>query len=129
MGSEQDLISNEIWICFPSELPYVVNLYRDEQLLIQGLTLNDEIQRVLKRHDEIAIGAAPPVSGVPATAVTHQTNAKHSIPPASSSGAAASAPFSSPFVNVSHEDDEPEDDFSFLSRRYILRCPIIETKR
>lgn len=102
-------------------------MYRDEQLLIQGLTLNDEIQRVLKRHDEIAMGAAPPVGGVPATAVAHQANAKQSIPPASASGA-ASAPFSSPFVNVSHEDDEPEDDFSFLSRRYILCSSIVKAK-
>jgi hypothetical protein len=110
-----------------SSLIYVVYACRDEQLLIQGLTLNDEIQRVLKRHDEIAMGAAPPVGGIPATSITRQTNAKQSIPPPSAIGA-ASAPFSSPFVNASHEDDEPEDDFSFLSRRYI-HCPNDSNKK
>jgi hypothetical protein len=117
-GLKEEVIVDLVEQChsYQRRITDLVSTTGDEQLLIQGLTLNDEIQRVVKRHDEIAMGAAPPVGGVPAAAVTHQTNAKQSIPPASASGA-ASAPFSSPFVNVSHEDDEPEDDFSFLSRR------------
>lgn len=63
---------------------------RDEGLLFQALALNDDLQRVLERHDELAKG----------------------------SSAIGSAPVSAaPLVNVSHEEDELEDDFSQLSRR------------
>ncbi|KAJ1685882.1 hypothetical protein LUZ63_017272 [Rhynchospora breviuscula] len=119
-GLKEEVIVDLVEQCrsYQKRITSLVSTTGDEELLIRGLTLNDEIQRALKRHDEIAMGTAPP-AGVPtaaAAAVPHQASAKQSIPPASAS-AAASAPFSSPFVNVNHEDDELEDDFSYLSRR------------
>ena len=67
-------------------------IFRDEELLCQGLTLNDSLQRVLGRHDDIVAGnPIPAARGVETSAL--------------------------PLVNVNHEDDESEDDFSQLSHR------------
>ncbi|XP_038977244.1 TOM1-like protein 3 [Phoenix dactylifera] len=74
----------------------LVNDTGDEELLCQGLALNDELQRVLQRHDDILKGT-PPVGGTTVASTTLTSAA--------------------PLVNVNHEDDELEDDFSQLSHR------------
>lgn len=37
---------------------HVTNYCRDEELLRQGLTLNDDLERVLAKHDAISLGTA-----------------------------------------------------------------------
>ncbi|KAI7737324.1 hypothetical protein M8C21_016182 [Ambrosia artemisiifolia] len=94
-GVKEELIVDLVGQCrsYQQRVMTLVNTTSDEQLLGKGLTLNDTLMRVLKRHDDIANGVAPNQPSV----TTDSSIA--------------------PLVNVTHEDDESDDDFGLLAHR------------
>ncbi|KAJ6798124.1 target of Myb protein 1-like [Iris pallida] len=94
-GVKQEVIVDLVEQCqvYQKRVMDLVSSTGDEELLCQGLTLNDDLQRVLQQHDDL-------VKGVPT--VTKVT---------------AASSESAHLININHEDDELEDDFSQLSLR------------
>lgn len=93
----------------------------DEELLGQGLELNDRLQSVLAKHDAIASGSPLPTSP---TTVSSQSEINNSNPKPANTGSATatangnpSAPILPVVGNQIDEEEEEEDDFAQLARR------------
>jgi hypothetical protein len=97
---------------------------RDEELLGRGLELNDSIQSLLARHDAIASGASFPSQGASSSTISSEGQSSvNQIEVKSPSPVESSTPKASPPTAVYSEprgesDEEEEDEFAQLARRY-----------
>ncbi|KOM37416.1 hypothetical protein LR48_Vigan03g079800 [Vigna angularis] len=98
----------------------------DEELLGQGLELNDITQSLLARHDAIASGTPFPIQGASSNTVPNeaqcsldQSNICSSSPGKSSSSPKATYP-GIVFSDTRSQSDDEEDEFAQLLRSYVV---------
>jgi hypothetical protein len=84
--------------------------FRDEELLKQGLEINDALQSVLAKHDAIASGSPLPVE-TPSRGELHREdpNPQPSTPPI-------------PHGNKAQVEEDEDDEFAQIARRYLVAC-------
>ncbi|XP_059668114.1 TOM1-like protein 6 [Cornus florida] len=105
------------------KLMQMLTLTRDEELLAQGLELNDSLQSVLAKHDAIASGSPMPTQG---TNINPQLTQVRDSSLKATEGRESSPINSNPSAPVvaltrgmlEEEEEEEEDDFAQLARRH-----------
>ncbi|KDP22799.1 hypothetical protein JCGZ_00386 [Jatropha curcas] len=91
----------------------------DEELLGQGLELNDGLQILLVKHDAIASGSPMPTTNLaPKPGQLSNTKPNEVKDSSTSSSSNATVPVASVVRSHIDEEDEEEDDFAQLARRH-----------
>lgn len=97
----------------------------DEELLGQGIELNDSLQSVVAKHDAIASGSPIPLqittSIAPPSTTTNNNNTQNSPSKPTEENMKSSVAVSPPSRHLpeeEEEEEEDEDDFALLARRH-----------
>ncbi|XP_077239393.1 TOM1-like protein 6 [Tasmannia lanceolata] len=126
--NDREVVKDEVIVDLVSQcrsnqkkLMQMVNSTGDEDLLGQGLTLNDNLQSLLAKHDAIASGSPLPPELIGSS---HTPNMSGALVPISEPTQAVDSSLSantpvSPIAVASDqaEEDEEDDDFAQLARR------------
>jgi hypothetical protein len=80
---------------------------RDEELLKQGLDINDRLQGILVKHDAIASGSPLPVEMPRREELYREDRVLRPLTP--------------PIVNEKAPEEE-DDEFAQIARRYLVAC-------
>ncbi|XP_059305277.1 TOM1-like protein 6 isoform X1 [Lycium ferocissimum] len=103
----------------------------DEELLAQGLELNDNLQTVLAKHDAIASGSPLPNDNHSAREMYHDPPspkpAEVKPPSPTAADAKPSAPVLAATTGQIDEEEDEEDDFAQLARRHSKTSPAAQT--
>ena len=86
--------------------------FRDEELLKQGLEINDGLQSVLAKHDAIASGSPLPVETPSREEL--RTEDQNQQP-------------STPAIPHDNKVQVEEDEFAQIARRYLVACRGLHT--
>lgn len=114
------------WTC-PTFLRFLVGCGRDEELLCQGLELNDTLQSLLAKHDAIASGSPLPNLPTNSSPQPSEVSASRPKPGVVNSYPEDSSPRPNgmnPTLAIARtqidEEEEVEDEFAQLARRLPL---------
>ncbi|KAM3217001.1 TOM1-like protein 6 [Capsicum annuum] len=105
----------------------------DEELLAQGLELNDNLQTVLAKHDAIASGSPLPTQFPNDNISAREMNDPSLKPaevksPSPTADAKPSAPVLPATAGQIDEEEDEEDDFAQLARRHSKTSPAALTR-
>ena len=107
-----------MWI--PNVLSWLCG--RDEELLARGLELNDGLQSLLAKHDAIASGSTMPIEVTSVSSKPTEASTSNKSNEVKNSSPAPNISPPAPIATVTRsqidEDEEEEDDFAQLARRF-----------
>ncbi|KAK9124668.1 hypothetical protein Sjap_014270 [Stephania japonica] len=108
------------------KLMEMLNSTGDEELLGQGLTLNDDLRSLLAKHDSIASGSPLPIEPKKSTASSNEEKDFSERPSevrdvSPKSNATSTPPTAIVASNPLVDEDEEDDDFAQLARRFLVK--------
>lgn len=106
-------------------MKFVITHDRDEELLGQGLELNDCLQSLVTKHDAIASGSplpniSPPTKEAGGSSDLKTVELRDSSPRQNAGPSKAIVPV----TRTQLEEEEEEDDFAQLARRLLINTTV-----